>query len=458
MRVGALAMLVAACTSTATGGGTSGGPEPAPVVTGASPAAGDYGDTITVTGQHVLRTDVGAYAKTPDGDRVELVTTPNPAAIPQHDPKTNQDIPIPESAPLTFVFPFPAEGAMTLVAPQGEQPIGSFLPSFTPGHGYALDGARVLGAATLGKETAVLLGGLGGASFVVFGDGEPREVKVVGGPAVPDARAAIHVNDAGTIEALLTDAGDVYGLTFDGTKLTATKYDAIAGTLLGIGADDEGLVIVRVLNGNIERLRGAAPTATVAGPPVPMPSTNNGAYEIAVDGSFVYAWGEHGGDVFDDKAVFSMKRLAADAPDFAPSIELERLDDDFKSISAAQSANGFITFDYCALDTDPFASSKNVCSSSTTFDGRSKLDGVGSDGIARMPPSILARLPGGTTLQGDCDGTHLDVRTLAPDGTSSSAAPTLSCSGVSLDALVVGDGGLRVVAEAQQKLWVAKKR
>src|SRR5262249_53873815 len=132
---------VAACSSSAVGGGGGVGAsgEPVPVVSDVTPPSGDYGATITVHGTNVLRQAVGVYARAPEGDRIDPVTTPNQTAN-VYDPRTGRTGAPSDDASLTFRFPSPAEGAMTLYGPDGEIAAGSFSPSYTPGRALTLSG------------------------------------------------------------------------------------------------------------------------------------------------------------------------------------------------------------------------------------------------------------------------------------------------------------------------------
>ena len=431
--VGTRALAVAAVWCVACTSSTDDG---SPVIDDVSPREGDYGTAVTVTGRNL--TGASVYAKSPDGERVTLFA-------PSKSPSRSS-----AQGPILFPFAFPAEGEMTLTVPAGEVSLGSFTPRWTPGRSMPLedDGDRVLGAVALGGDTAVLMLTAEGVGFRVFGAGEPRVVAVE--PRVATATYAAVRTDGAKVEALVaSDSGKIALVEFDGTTARATPYTPIEGSVLGIGSDASGFIVVANHASNIVRMRGAPPKLAIQGSEVPFPSTQGmGKTAMAVSGTgaVIFAWSGSGGSVLDETASFSTKGLGPTDGAFGAGKHLDSLDDTVQSLDAKVSG-GVVRVSYCARDTNLFESPKTLCAETATLDGKAtlKLGSVSTtgDGSVWVADGKIehARCEGGVIVIGAAQ-----ERALAP------------CGGPSVRAAVATPVGVRLVVEHDKRLYVARRR
>jgi hypothetical protein len=420
-----------------------------PVIDDVSPHQGDYGATVTVRGTHLENSAIIAHS--PDGEVVTLLPAvdPNAAKAPA-DPKA------PPDPPLTFRFPFPAEGEMTLTGHRFDVSLGAFTPSWAPGQPARLDGQRVLGAVALGGDTAVLVDGPRGASFVVFGAGAPRTFAVAASP-MDVTSATLRV--VGTkVEALLAGKAGFALATFDGTTASAQSYAPVEGALLGVGADDNGFVVVaRTTEDKIARLRGAPPMLVQVGASVPVPGTvsaGKGVLGVSGNGTVVHGWSGAAGNFLDDVASFSMAGLAPTADDFGATESLGSLDDVFKNIEV-EVKGGVVHLSYCAVDTGLFSAPTDRCGSAATVDGVMRLDVSGAtsgDGAVSLAAGKLS--------VATCDEHDVMVIRSGMPGTAAGIGePSIyPCTSATVHAIASDDAGTRIVVEQANKIWVTRRR
>lgn len=434
--------------------------EPPPTVADVTPRQGEYGALLTVHGEHLERSTV--MGRAPDGTPVTLARPLAPPAGAKSDGSTKggeSNGGAGDGAPplLTFRFPFPAEGEMTLTGPHADIPLGAFTPAWTPGAPASLDGQRVLGTTMLGSDTVVLLDGPRGVELMVFGASAPRAVAVT--PPMREVTRTFLRTNAGKVEALLaTDDGRLSLVVFDGTAAKAASYDAVAGSVLGLGVDATGFVVVTRSDGDLVRLRGAPPALVPVGAPVPVPASlaaKKGVLAVAGDGTVVHAWSGAGGNFLDDIATFSMAGLAPGADDFTPGTPIGSLDDTFKSI-AVEVRGGLVRLSYCAVDSGFFQSTKTVCSSATTVDGRRRVELEGSVASGDGASTFAA----GELTYASCEGEDvMAVRSVLGDGPVSAGERTLyPCHALKVHGIARGDTGTRLVVERDGKLWAARRR
>jgi hypothetical protein len=423
-----LSFMMAAC------GTGFGGEDDAPRVDDVTPRQGDYGTTVTVTGRNLEGASIAARA--PDGESIEVFKTP---------PKSTSTK-APPLGPIAFRFPFPADGEMTLRLGARDIALGSFTPSLTPGLPATFEqGSRVLGAAIIGDATVAFAETPARVGFYVFAAGEPLFVPVE--PQLTQIQSVAVRTDGDRMEALVEANGELHRVTFDGTATRATKYDSPAGSVLGIGADARGFVVVVQTAEGISRMRGEPPLLVADGAAVALPSSSKfQAMAVSADGTVIRAWAGSGGSFLDTTASFSMSGLAPDATAWGPSVNLAVLDDDATSLSAAVQG-GVVVFSYCAIDTGFFESRKTHCGSSFTVDGRTELSSSGSD--------TAIEIESGRVTFAKC-GQEGNV-ILETEGTASSeSVPLYPCTGVR--AFARSSAGPRLLVERSGKLWAPRKR
>jgi hypothetical protein len=410
-----------------------------PSVSEVTPREGDYGTTLTVAGERLNGATVSARA--PDGEVVEIVGAKKA--------KSTSKAPAPMEGPLTFRFPFPAEGEMTLTAANKSVSLGAFVPATSPGRPAPFPaGSRVRGASVLGDATVALVETSGRAGFLVFGPGDPRFVAIE--PALATIESAAIRPDGARIDVVVRSEQDLVRVAFDGNTATATKYDSpTSGSVLGVGVDAIGIVVVVETAEGIVRMRGEAPALTADGPVVAIP-THTSKYKaraVSGDGSVVIAWSGSGGTFLDETARFSMRGLASTATAWGPGTSIGSLDDTATSLSASVEG-GVVHLNYCAVDSGFFESTKTHCASTMTLDGNAKL-------AVPSSPATLAIEPGriGYARCGQED--HLvigavgeapreEVKALYPCGAGQATVASVDRS--------------RLVVERNGKLWAPRTR
>jgi len=430
---------------------------PVPTVREVGPREGSYGTTLTAAGDNLGGARI--TARSPTGDEIELPLVDPAAPAASSGSSGSSRGADAGSAPITslrFRYAFPAEGEMTMTSPGGALPLGAFLPSWTPGRPATAEGAVVLGAGALGADTAVLSSSAGGLAFTVFGQGEPRRIPVPGSSPGVVTGSALRVAGA-LLEAAIVGDGRASRVTFDGTTARSEPY-VTSGTVLGVGVDEIGLVVVvSTPEGTLVRLRGEPSAPTPQGAAVTVPpsvAARKGVLAVSGNGTVVHAYAGDGGNFLDDVASYSMAALAPGADAFSTPRSLGSLDDTFKSLRA-ETRGGVVEIHYCATDSGFFQSTKEVCGSARTVDGQTRLE-LGS--VASGDGALVSAA--GRTSHARCgEGDMLLVQ--SDTATQSGVAePTLfPCHGQSVSALVFSDSGTRVVVEDRRgRLWVARRR
>ncbi len=430
----AVAVLCAACSSSITGTA----PDRTPVVDEVSPREGPYGTTITVSGRNLA--GMQAYGRSPSGEEVEFPLAPNGGS---KDAGTGE---------ISFRVAFPAEGEMTLSGGDRELPLGAFTPTWSPGRPLAAAGSRVLAVTAFGTETLVALERDGALVFALFGGAEPREIPVV--PA-PSAVARVALSGGPPAQAIVvTDGGTLHHVAFDGTAATSSPYQAPVGSVLGIGVDAQGPLVVAQREQTIVRMRDASSALADDGDAIAIPpTTSRVTMQVSGDGTVVYAWGTNVSGGFDDTAKFSMAGLAPGATSWSPTVSIGSLDDVVASLDSSVE-NGIVQISYCATDTGIGETPEELCGSTLTIDGKSELS---------LPSSSpVVRFDNGRISYAYCKGDLLAFRAgVTPDqvsaGTSDETA-LFPCQPDEVVGIATGEGGARLVVDVDGKLYVAHRR
>ena len=409
-----------------------------PSVSDVTPREGDYGTTVTVVGERLSGATV--HARAPDGELVDIVGAKKSMPTSKKSPSTE--------GPLTFRFPFPAEGEMTLTVGGRDVSLGAFVPATSPGRPAPFPaGSRIHGASVLGDATVALVETGGRAGFLVFGPGEPRFVAIE--PALAIIDSPTMRRDGARIEVVVRSEQDLVHVAFDGEVATATKYDPPNdGIVLGVGADAIGIVVVVETGEGIVRMRGQAPTLSADGPAVAVPtqSSKHKARAVSGDGTVVIAWSGSGGNILDETATFSMRGLASTATEWGPGVKIGSLDDKATSLTASVEG-GVVHLNYCAVDSGFFQSTETHCGSTTTLDGNTKLTVPSSRALAVEPGRIgYARCgqEGYLVIGAVGEAPSEEVKALYPCET--------------LQPTVASVEGARLVVERNGKLWAPRAR
>jgi hypothetical protein len=441
MCVVALSFVSAACTIP--GDADDQDKDDSPLVSEVAPREGDYGTSLTVRGERLTGATVSARA--PDGEVVQIVGA-------KKSPSKSKGSPQPALAieePLTFRFPFPAEGEMTLTAAGKDVSLGAFMPKTSPGRPAPFpEGSRVHGASVLGDATVAFVETGGRAGFLVFGPGEPRFVAVE--PALGTIESAAIRRDEARIDVVVRSGEDVVAVAFDGNVATATKYaPPSAGSVLGAGVDAIGIVVVVETSEGIVRMRGEAPTLTADGPAVAVPAYTSKykARAVSADGTVVFAWSGSGGNVLDETARFSMQGLASTATAWGPGTSIGSLDDTATSLTASVEG-GVVHLNYCAVDSGFFQSTETHCAATKTVDGTTKLELPSSQAAVAIEPGRIgyARCgqEGYVVIGAVGETPHEEMKALYP------------CHGV--QPTVASVDGARLVVQRNGKLWAPRTR
>lgn len=331
-------------------GGAAGAPAGArgPQIDSMQPSSGPYGTVVTIKGS-----GLGSGARSGFtlalGNQGEVTLTPKDDAITSW---TDDQI--------VFRFPFPAEGAVALEAPQGAAMAGEFQPTWhiaqtiaqAPAASVLASISPAAGHIEMLFDTTPLslldVGPNGVVEHAVTADNiEPSSLRLYLNAAKKVEGIAVSKDAAPVLVELENQSDDLVAKPTT-IKLSATEF-AIAGGSAGATA------WMRRTGGWYRARAGAAGWAQDKGPIAdPNPDAPSRASSGTSDGSLMVAWSVDTGNFLDDNATAYMATLAPTASKFAAEMPASGVIDDYiTGLSLTSSGDGLVV-QACGSNVDPF--------------------------------------------------------------------------------------------------------
>lgn len=320
-----------------------------PKIDSLSPESGAYGTTVTIKGEGLLNPALSGY-KLKLGDEGEVEISPDSDGMVVSWTDTE----------ISFRYPFPAEGAVTLETPRDAVVAGEFQPTWHIGQEIEQAPAATL-LASISPEpgrvellfdtmpmTLLEVGPDGVVNHTVTADDVvPWSVRLflsAGGKV-----EGVGVSDAAepAILHLQNQNGD---LVAKGTtiKLAATEFSVAGGS--------EGAAVWMRRSGGWYRARPSGTSfAQDKGPIADAdPDAPDRASGATSDGSLFVAWSVDTGNFLDDMEAPYMAKLAPTATKFAAETAAGGSVDDYVSSLTLTSHGDGLVVRVCGSDVDPF--------------------------------------------------------------------------------------------------------
>lgn len=331
-------------------GGAAGAPagEPEPKIDSMDPSSGPYGTVVTIKGSGLGSASRPGFTLAL-GNQGEVTLTPKDDAVTSWT-----------DGEIVFRFPFPAEGAVALEAPQGAAMAGEFQPTWhiaqeitqAPAASVLASISPLSGHIEMLFDTTPLslidVGPAGAVEHAVTADNiEPSSLRLylnagknVEGVAVSKDAAPVLVELQNQSDDLVAKATTI--------KLSATEF-VIAGGAQGASA------WMRRTGGWYRARPGASGWAQDKGPIAdPNADGPNRASGGTSDGSLMVAWSVDTGNFLDDNETAYMATLAPTATKFAAEMPASgTIDDYITGLTLTSSGDGLVV-QACGSNVDPF--------------------------------------------------------------------------------------------------------
>lgn len=322
---------------------------PEPTITSLEPPNGAYGTLVTIKGSGLGNPGLAGF-KLAVGNLGEVELTPKDKTfvISWTDDQ------------IVFRFPFPAEGAVSLEAPQGAVVAGEFQPTWHVAQKLeTAPAATVLASIVSAPDHLAMLFDTDPLSLLDVGPDGAVEHSVTA-PKVDASSLRLFLNAAKKLEAvgISTDAAPVVvalknqndDLVAQATtiKLNAEEYGVAGGT--------QGAAVWMKRSDGWYRARpGASGWAQDKGPIADTNATSpDRASGATSDGSLFVAWSVDASGLFDDMERARMAKLAPTATKFAAATDASGTVDDYVTSLTLKSRGDGLVVTACGSDVDPF--------------------------------------------------------------------------------------------------------
>jgi hypothetical protein len=295
----------------------AGATRPPPVITSASPLAGDYGTTVTIEGDNLDEASAELTLASPTGALSVPMPPPGSGGVAQPD----QVVLSWSKTKIEFRYPFPADGAVGITTKSGQASGGTFVPSTRPGSGISGVFTRRELLSTVSPSAGTLVaafdGDTGPQILVAKGDGT-IDTKAYNRGSTKLTTMSLYV-DGGSVGGLYAIGGSLYQLT-DAIGAATTATTGVAALDAAGGADASGpYAWIRNANATLSQVRPPSwnASATVADPTPSNAPTPTLA--VSPDGAVVAGWGVNDGGSFptyDNTAWPDFRVMAAGTSSF----------------------------------------------------------------------------------------------------------------------------------------------
>lgn len=411
----------------------AGGPVviPAPQVAQMSPEAGPYGTIVSVSGVGLGSAARAGVSLTLAGIEEEIALFP-----------TSPEIIGWTESEISFYFPFPQSGAVTVHTPQGMDTAGSFEPDWDAGLSSTLgEGATAL--ATIAPQLGTVVAAFDTTPVTLLNtDGVSWNESALDAAGMQIATLRLFVSDSDELMAFaLSDADPPEIVTFtpDGTTWTAAPSGVTVSNVFAVAGGPDGAVVWSQTGSDWSRVRHAAGAWSADKGPIadPNPTGSNHAAGATSDGSLYVAWDQDTGNFLDDMGAPFMQQLEENATSFTATFRAGNSVDDFvTSIELRDRGRGLLVY-YCGSDVDPFglsATGYQCYTASHSSGGARLLSGPNEHENARYG---MAR---NQVMVGFCDdaGLHVTLDPATPGPAAVWLCPTV-------DALEIDPNGQPVL-------------
>lgn len=327
---------------------------PEPRIDSMEPSSGPYGTVVTIKGEGLGNAALDGFTLAVGNQgEVEL------------SPKDELSVVSWSDDQISFRFPFPAEGGVSLEGPKGAALAGEFQPtwhvaqkvdkapaatvlaSISPakGHIEMLFDTMPLSLLDVGSEGAV-------THTVTAGDVDPASLRLYLNAAKEVEGVGVSTGAAPAIVHLQNQAGDLRGMLTT-LQLAATEYSVAGGS--------EGAAVwMHRANGWFRARPSGATWAQDNGPIAEAhadePDRASGATS---DGSLYVAWSVDASGLFDTMEAARMAKVEPAATKFGATVVAGPAVDDYVTALSLRSQGDGLVVRTCGSDVDPFHLSGN---------------------------------------------------------------------------------------------------
>lgn len=321
---------------------------PAPQVAQMSPPAGPYGSIITVSGVGLGSAARAGVSLTLAGVEDEIALFP-----------TSPEIIGWTETEISFYFPFPQSGAITVRTPQGMDTAGSFEPDWDAGLRSTLGGGATA-LATIAPQLGTVVAAFDTTPVTLLNtDGLSWDESELDAADMQIATLRLFVSDSDELMAFAlsnAEPPEIVTFTQDGATWAATPSGVTVSNVLAVAGGPDGAVVWSQTGTDWSRVRYTAGAWSADKGPIadPNPTGSNHAVGATSDGSLYVAWDQDTGNFLDDMGAPFMQQLAENATAFTATFQAGNSVDDFvTSIELHGRGRGLLVY-YCGSDVDPF--------------------------------------------------------------------------------------------------------
>lgn len=322
---------------------------PAPKIDSLEPAFGAYGTVVTLKGEGLGNPSLAGFKLLLGNDgEVEL------------DPKDETSVVSWSDEEITFRYPFPAEGAVTLQAPKGSLVAGEFQPTWHVAQEIdKAPGATVLASISPAPDHIEMLFDTMPLSLLDVGPDGVVEHTVTADNVDPSS-LRLYLNAQKKVEAVgvstdaapvivhLQNQGDDLLAMPTTIKLQATEYSVAGGS--------EGAAVWMRRSTGWFRARPSGATWAQDKGPIAEAHENDPdrASGNTSDGSLYVAWSVDTGNFLDDMEAARMAKVEPTGTKFGGALVAGASVDDYVTRLTLKSSGDGLVVTTCGSDVDPF--------------------------------------------------------------------------------------------------------
>jgi hypothetical protein len=322
---------------------------PEPRIDSMEPTSGPYGTVVTISGEGLGNPALSGFTLAV-GNQGEVELTP----------KDKVSVVSWTDDEISFRFPFPAEGGVSLEGPKGAALAGEFQPTWhisqeidkAPAATVLASISPAAGQIELLFDTMPLtlldVGPEGVVEHAVTADDvDPSSVRLYLNAAKKVEGVGVSTGAAPAIVHLQNQADDLLA------KVTALK---LAATEYGVAGGSEGAAVwMRRSNGWFRARPSGATWAQDKGPVAEAHASDpDFAFSAASDGSLYVAWSVGTGTVLDDMEAARMAKVEPTGSKFGGTLVAGSSVDDYVTALSLWSSGDGLVVRTCGSDVDPF--------------------------------------------------------------------------------------------------------
>lgn len=332
-------------------GGSSGLPAqyPEPKIESMEPTSGPYGTLVTIKGVGLGNPSLQGFVLAVGSQgQVELTPTDSDAVVSWTDEE------------ITFRYPFPAEGGVSLETPKGAEDAGEFQPTWHV--------ARVIDKAPAASVLASLSAAPGRISLLF--DTMPLSLLEVGSDGVVERAVSADEVDPASVRLYLNAQNEVEGvgvstdaepvivhLENDADDLIAKATTIeLQATEYAVAGGSEGAAVWMHRDSGWFRARPSGATWAQDSGPIAEAHENepDRAVGATSDGSLYVAWSVDTGNLLDDREAARMAQVTPTGTKFGGTLVAGSNVDDYVTRLELMSRGDGLVVKTCGSDVDPF--------------------------------------------------------------------------------------------------------